>query len=129
LTVAARAVCETRAEVVAVYLYGSTARGEAASDVDLAPLLRHGAAASVCDRMAAEFARIADTGGLEVDMRPLRGTSPRFRANVLREGRVIYQRDLAARLQFEAQSLTEWLDFKPTWEALRAQMFRRWTHG
>jgi hypothetical protein len=33
------------------------------------------------------------------------------------------------RIAFEAEAMIEWLDFKPTWQHMRAQMLQRWTHG
>ena len=67
--------------------------------------------------------------GPNIDLRALRGTSPRFRANVVREGKLIFERSRATRIAFEAESMIEWLDFKPIWQQMRAQMLQRWIHG
>jgi predicted nucleotidyltransferase len=123
-------ILSERPDVIAAYLYGSAARGEAAADLDIALLFRD---ADLDLRQLGELsARIQAEGapdGPEVDLRPLAGTGPRFRANVLREGRLLYQVDRERRLEFEARALSEWLDFKPTWERMRRRMFDRWAHG
>lgn len=130
LTKAAARVLSSRPEVAAAYLHGSAARGEPAADLDIAVLFNGTAPhAGELETLAAQLQAEGAPAGPELDVRPLAGTSPRFRANVLREGRLLYEADRTARLEFEARALSEWLDFKPTWERMRRRMFDRWAHG
>ena len=99
------------------------------ADLDVAVLTERGADTVDFEPLAAALQAEGAPHGPDVDMRPLRGTSPRFRANVIREGRLIFERSRATRIAFEAGSMIEWLDFKPTWEHMRARMFKRWIHG
>jgi predicted nucleotidyltransferase len=130
LGAAVAGVFQGESDIVAVYLYGSAARGEAARDVDLG-LLASGAVTPTRLRTFVEalYDRGAAPGPLDLDVRPLVGTAPRFRATVVREGRVIFERDPEARLAFEKRSLLDWLDFEPVWRKMRARMLARWTDG
>ncbi len=88
-----------------------------------------GLEAAELEALAARLQAEGAPNGPELDLRPLAGTSPRFRANVLRDGRLLYEADRNVRLDFEARTLSEWLDFKPTWERMRRRMFDRWARG
>lgn len=129
LCAAAEGVFAPCAAIEAVYLYGSGARGEPVADLDVAVLTERGADIVGLEPFAAALQAEGAPHGPDIDMRPLRGTSPRFRTNVIREGRLIFERSRAARIAFEAESMIEWLDFKPTWEHMRARMLDRWIHG
>ncbi len=122
-------VCAVEPGVLAAYLYGSAARREPAADIDVAVLLQQNADPRTLERIAAALQQEGAPAGPELDVRPLRGASPRFRANVLREGRLLFERSGGARIEFEAASMSEWLDFKPTWERMRARMLDRWARG
>lgn len=127
---AAEAVLGRRRDVVAAYLYGSAARGEPAGDLDVAVLFRNDApAAGELERMASELQHQGAPHGPEIDLRPLNRAAPRFRANVVSEGRVLFDADPDARLESEARALSEWLDFKPVWERMRARMRGRLARG
>ncbi|HEY3356391.1 MAG TPA: nucleotidyltransferase domain-containing protein [Polyangia bacterium] len=126
---AAAAVFAAGEDVLAAYLFGSAARAEPAADVDVAVLFRDAPDPRRLDALAAELQRDAAPAGLDIDLRPLNGASPRFRANVVREGQVLFERDRLLRLEREAQWITMWLDFKPTWERMRRRMLARWDRG
>jgi predicted nucleotidyltransferase len=129
LRAAAGRVFAPHPAVAAVYLYGSGARGEPLADLDIAVLTEHGATVGSLEALAAALQAEGAPQGPDIDMRHLRGTGPRFRANVIGEGRLIFERSRAARIAFEAESISEWLDFKPTWQRMRVQMLDRWIHG
>lgn len=119
-----------RSDVTAVYLYGSAARGESARDLDVAVLFRsEPPPPRELEELAAELQRAGAPHGPEIDLRCLNGTAPRFRANVLRDARVLVDRDRAVRIAAEARALSEWLDFKPVWERMRARMLERLGDG
>jgi uncharacterized protein len=92
-------------EVVAIYLFGSRARGEAlpGSDVDiavlaaspLAPLFRF----DLQEALAAEL-------HAPVDLVDLRSASTVMRVQVIEHGRLLYERDPVARQLFEATALS-----------------------
>ncbi len=115
--------------VVVAYLYGSAARGEAARDLDVALVASELLPHAVIERWAAELQRRAMPRGPELDVRQIDRAAPRFRATVVREGRVLVERDLHARREFERNALREWLDFRPTWEHMRRRMLDRLSHG
>lgn len=129
LHAAAVAVLGSQDDVVAAYLYGSAARGEAAADLDIAVLFRDAPVSGRLEQLAGELQRQGAPDGPEIDLRPLNGTAPRFRITVVREGRLLVERDRAARLEHEARAMSVWLDFRPTWERMRQRMLARWAHG
>lgn len=117
-------------EVLAAWLFGSSARGEPARDVDVGVLV-DGAGTDpwLTERIAADLDRVRGTIRVPVDVRLLRGASPRFCATVLREGRLFFERSAAARIEFEARTWSEWLDFRPVWERTRRAVLERWGDG
>ena len=116
-------------EVVALYLYGSAARGEAARDLDLGVVVARPVPPATVEAWAATLQAEGAPAGPEIDLRVLSGAAPRFRCEVLRTGRVLYEGSEPGRIEFEASAMSEWLDFRPTWLALRRRMLERWTHG
>jgi predicted nucleotidyltransferase len=124
------AILKGHPEIIAAYLYSSAARGEPAADLDIA-VLSSGAAldAHALEDLAARLQAEGAPTGPDLDLRLLAGANPRFRANVLREGRLLYAADRDSRLGFEARALSEWLDYKPVWERMRRTMLDRWAHG
>lgn len=103
--------------VTAAWVFGSVARGDAtdASDLDVAVLLRTAATRSDENELhtiAGQLERFAPSG--RVDVVILGAQGPVFRHRVLREGRLVLDRDAAARHDFEARTYVEYLDWKPT---------------
>lgn len=103
-------------DLVAAYLFGSTARGQdhTLSDVDVALLFRDGL--SDADR----FARTLEIGGaLEVALRrpvdvvALNRAPPALCFQVLRHGRLLLERDRTARCLFVMHALNRYYDAKP----------------
>lgn len=110
------ALFETDRRVVAVYLFGSAARNPAAAprDLDLAFL------------MATEFdplvdfdfslrarTRFEEACGVPVDVVVLNTADPVLQYQVRRDGRVLLDRDRAARLAWEVHSRKLWFDRQP----------------
>jgi predicted nucleotidyltransferase len=115
--------------VVAAYLYGSAARGENAVDLDIALMLDAPLAPDRIEELASTLQVTGAPSGPLIDLRPLMGAGPRFQVNVIKEGRVLFERSRGARLSGEARIMSCWADFKPTWERMRARMRERWLHG
>ena len=99
--------------VLAAYLFGSVARGTASplSDLDVALLLREPSGAEVVGRVTDALCRRLRTDG--VDVVSLREAPVPLRYRVVREGTLVFCRDLAARERFTAETVLEYLDFRP----------------
>ena len=99
----------------AILLYGSQARGRAGplSDVDLALL-----SGSATEPDAMELARartdLEALLGRDVDLVVLDTASPVLAMQVLRQGRLLYERDPAALAAFAVRALGEYFDLKQT---------------
>lgn len=101
--------------VVAVYLYGSRARGDAApkSDVDLGVLLSAPPPATlrgVAREMEDTLERVLH---LPVQVVVLNTAPADLTHRVFRDGILLLDRDRAARLRFEVQSRNEYFDLAP----------------
>ena len=103
-----------RSEVVAVYIFGSHARGEAdhLSDVDVALLLREG----LRDVAHLELRLIVDTCGAldrdDVDVVFLNDAPLRMQATVLTTGQLVVSNDEASRVDYEVLTMSKYWDFK-----------------
>ena len=115
-------------EVIAAYLFGSQAKGtaRAGSDVDVALLL------DPAFDLESHFAyRLEQTVALElacrrsVDVIILNQTSLVLRNQVLKYGRLIYERDHRQRVAFEVQSRFAYYDFKPVLDLLHSTLLRQ----
>lgn len=116
--------------VVAAYLHGSAARREPAADVDVAVAFAGAELGFVeLDRLAVELGTAAAIRDLSIDLRSLGSATPRFRASVLREGELLFERDRRERARLEARYMTAWTDFEPIWHRMRARMLQRWSRG
>jgi predicted nucleotidyltransferase len=103
------------AEIVAIYLYGSRARGTAkpSSDVDLALLLRSRPTARLSS-VAREFeARVERLVRRPVEVVVLNTAPADLVHRVLRDGKLLLDRDRHARIRFEVQSRNEYFDLAP----------------
>ena len=129
LAAAAARVFAAEPSVIAAYLYGSAARGEPARDLDVAVLFDAKVDPRVLEPLAAALQAAGAPSGPEIDLRPLNHAAPRFQVTVLKEGKLLFERDREARLAHEAHFMSLWADFRPTWLAMRQRMLQRWSHG
>jgi hypothetical protein len=112
-----RAIAESVSDepaVIAAYLFGSVARGTAGplSDVDLGLLLRSGSGDSaICARVMDRMCR--RLGPSRIDVVSLTDAPLPLRYQVVRDGAVVLCRDAAALERFVADSILQYLDFKP----------------
>ena len=101
---------------VAVYLYGSVARGAERpdSDVDIGVLYRSDPPPTIDGlplRLESEFERLLGRATQVVTL----NTAPAdLRARVLRDGVLILDRDPSFRIRFEVRTRNEWFDLQPT---------------
>ncbi len=113
-------------DVLAAYLFGSYATGEARpeSDVDVAVLL------SGTDEMERFERRLRLMGEVEealgrrpADVVVLNDAPPLLAHQVLRHGRLIFERDQAARVEFEVRSGQVYTDLVPMRQFFREALF------
>lgn len=113
--------------VVAVYLFGSEARGDAApgSDVDLGILLAatpartiEGRALDLADELTVELGR-------EADVVVLNDAPVDLVARVLRDGKLLLDRDRSARIRFEVRVRNEYFDLLPYLRRYRSAVLAR----
>lgn len=102
-------------EVLAAYLFGSVARGtaHAGSDVDLALLLRNRPPATLEGLQLDLAASLERELRLPVEVVVLNTAPADLTHRVLRDGRVLLDRDRAARIRFEVQARNEYFDLEP----------------
>lgn len=130
LRVAVGAVLRNHPLVVAAYHYGSSARSLPARDIDIGLVVDHHARHSVdADTIAADIAAKCGRPIDELDVRIVNDADSVFLGNLLREGKLCYQRDLDSRAAFEVQAMNAWLDYQPVWDRLRRRMLETWSRG
>jgi uncharacterized protein len=109
------------------YLFGSAARGQSFNDLDVAIMLADGARGAVpLGRVAA---RIEAAGkGARVDVVDLGSAAPALAGRIVREGRLLADREPEARRRWEIEANSRALDIEP-WLAefarLRNEALRR----
>jgi predicted nucleotidyltransferase len=100
---------------VAVYLYGSVARGEAgpASDVDVGIFFAEEPPATLDAPQFAIEAALERLLGLPVQVVALNRAPADLVHRVLRDGRLVLDTDPTARIRFEVRSRNEYFDMAP----------------
>lgn len=111
-------------DVVAVYLFGSCARGlaTAASDVDLAFWRRSKSAPRFAEQPYALAAELEARLGRQVDLVELNAAPPDLVHEVLRDGRVLLDRDPAFRTRAEVAARATYLDLLPVLRQYRSRV-------
>jgi predicted nucleotidyltransferase len=102
-------------EYVAVYLFGSHARGTARddSDVDLAFWRRHPSAPTLDEQPYLYADELSQGLGRPVDLVELNHAPSDLVHEVLRDGRVVLDRDRDLRIQLEVRARQHYLDMRP----------------
>jgi hypothetical protein len=100
---------------LAVYLYGSVARGESRpdSDIDVGVLFAAEPPATLGAPQFALEAALERLLGRPVQVVALNRASADLVHRVLRDGRLVFDRDRAARIRFEVRSRNEYFDMAP----------------
>jgi predicted nucleotidyltransferase len=100
---------------LAVYLFGSVARGEAGpeSDVDVGILFAEDPPATLSAPQFAIEAALERLLGSPVQVVALNRAPADLVHRVLRDGRLVLDRDRVARIRFEVQSRNEYFDLAP----------------
>jgi uncharacterized protein len=124
---------ERQPDVVAAYLFGSQARGEAGplSDVDLAVWLDDHPEPG--RRLSRQLALSADAASLlgtdEVELVVLNGAPPLLAQRVIRDGKLLAERSAPARVRLETEAIIRYLDTIPLREELGRGLARRLAEG
>jgi predicted nucleotidyltransferase len=120
-------VADAPADVVAVYLFGSVARGTAtaASDVDLGVLLRTRPPSTLEGRMLDYQGDLEAVLGCPVQIVLLNDAPPDLAHRVLRDGRLLLERDRAARIRFEVATRNRYFDLLPILNEYRRKALAR----
>lgn len=108
-------------DIAAVYLFGSRASGAARtdSDVDIGVLFTMPPARTLEGRFSLE-GDLEQQLGRPVDLVVLNDAPVDLRIRVLREGRLLVDRDRAARIAFEVRTRNEAFDLEPLLARYRA---------
>lgn len=117
--------------VLAVYLYGSAASSaRPARDIDIGILtdgqpVKFGALSVI----ATELSDRTGLRAIPFDVRIIDRAGPLFLNNLLLARTSLFARDAATRIEFEARAMSQWLDFRPHWTRVRAEVLERWGGG
>jgi len=105
-------------EIAWAYIFGSLGRGEAFRDVDIAVRVSAGAFPTLraLGGLARDLALRTRVDGLQVDVFDLAACPLPVIGEILRDGRLVLDRDTDARRLWEAEQTIRWLDFQPVWE-------------
>ncbi len=113
------AFLSTQPDVAAAYLFGSLAEGRAAprSDVDIAILLGGDPDSDrIWERRFALWDALERFTDRELDVVILNQSPPLLQNQVLKHGRLLYEGDRAARVEFEVRAGKIYADLKPMYD-------------
>lgn len=122
------AYLQSRPEIVAAYLFGSVAAGRAHkfSDVDIALLLAEGVESRrAWDLMLEAMGEAESVFGRRADVVILNDVGLVFTFQVLKSGKVIFERDRDARCRFEMRARSEYYDYQPYLQYQRTEFLKR----
>ena len=126
-----RVFARERADIVAVYLYGSQAKGQARpdSDVDLAVLMCPGARDYLRLEMALEAALNRQLNNDNLEVMVLNHAPLLMRFEILSTGRLLHSNDEPARTDWEVETLSDYWDWEPFVREYNRAFFQRLTEG
>jgi len=101
--------------LVAAYLFGSVARGtdSSSSDIDVGLLLRTAPSGELNDLRFTLEGNLERALGQRTQVVILNNAPPDLVHRVLRDGRLLLDRDRAARIRFEVRARNEYFDLLP----------------
>jgi len=114
------------------YLYGSIAAGHNTplSDIDLAFLGKNTTedeAVHLTKKLTNEISESLDS--LKVDLVCLNFSDLQLRYSIVSSGILIFERDSVARVRFERETVTEYIDMVPLWDYYDRHMHERIRRG
>jgi predicted nucleotidyltransferase len=106
---------QTPTPLVCAYLYGSRARGEehAGSDVDVAVLLQGATPPQLGGTLTTLRGELERLLRRPVDLIDVRRAPLDLVHRILRDGKLLVERDLAERVRFEVRARNEYFDLLP----------------
>ena len=109
-------------DILAVFVFGSTARGErtAASDVDVCLVLQP----QKYDSLTLSRKKLAYLQQHDLDIQVFQQLPLYIRRRVLKEGKVLFERDTDALYALAFRTAQEFEDFKPIYHAYLAEIAR-----
>ncbi len=119
-------------DVMAAYVFGSVAQGRArpGSDVDIAILLADDLDEEArFDRRLRIGWEVESLIGRPTDLVVLNDAPPLLQHQVLKHGRLIFERDRAARVEFEVRAGKIYADLKPMYDFFRVMLFQEIREG
>ena len=120
---------QERDEVVSLYLFGSSARARKTkeSDIDIAVLIdESGFQKTDLERFRKEYFEASPRFSLRpVDMVILNTAPPFLKFQVLKKGRVLFERERNLRVRFTEKAINEYLDYKPIQDIYLKAVARR----
>jgi len=116
-----RTIFDDVPDAVAVYVFGSVARGSdgPGSDVDVAVLMREVPSSTLMGPQLSIEGRLEQELGRPVDLVLLNTASADLVHRVLRDGDLILERDRGRRIRFEVAKRNEYFDLQPVRDAYR----------
>jgi len=118
-----------RDEVGSLYLYGSSARARKTkeSDIDIAVLIdESGSGKKYLERFRKEYYEASPGFSLgPVDIVILNTAPPFLKYQVLKKGRILFDRERNLRVRFKEKAITEYLDYKPIQDIYLKAVTRR----
>lgn len=111
------------ANVAAVYLFGSRARGtaRASSDVDLGVLYRNAPPSTLLGQPFELQAELASELGVPVDIVVMNTAPVDLVHRILRDGRILLEADRSRRIAFEVKARNQYFDLLPVLQRYRRQ--------
>lgn len=105
-------------DVIAAYLFGSRIAGKARldSDVDTAVLLSEEDGVARFERRLRLMSEVSEVCGREADVIVLNDAPPLLQHQVLKCRRLLFERDRAARVEFEVRAGKIYADLKPMYD-------------
>jgi len=115
--------------VLVAYLYGSEATGRAGvlSDIDIGILVKEDINKEDYIRFEIEMASSInkDLPGKVIDVRIINNAPLDFRYRVIKEGKLIFERIIKDRVDFEVSTIRNYLEFNNFYKAYRDSFFRK----
>jgi hypothetical protein len=106
--------------VIVGYLFGSVARGDARRDSDVDVAVLYPAAPRRYEELPLTLeADLSQALGRRVDIVVLNHASADLVHRVLRDGKLLLERDRSARIAFEVRARNEYFDMQPIWRRYR----------
>ena len=126
LATARRDYLSSQPAVLVAYLFGYRVAGKARSDsdVDTAVLLSEEDGVARFERRLRLMNEVSDVCGREADVIVLNDAPPLLQHQVLKHGRLVFERDRAARVEFEVRAGKIYADLKPMRRFFQEALFR-----